>query len=346
VIVGSNTNSQLYQQTKIRGTGNKQTTSASFVVIDNTNMPPLSLTLAQGDVVRLTLMGMVLTATGVICFDFQVVQPTLGTVRSNPTAVRGITSVTQAVNQPLNAVTSFVAAESGVHTFQPVWVQIGGGTGTLYNDSVTNDTEIFVSAEKIGVQGASSGGNVPSFSSANLFLAGPSAGQGPVGLRPISSLDLPITPYVKIMDRQTAGTDGGTFTTGAWRTRTLNVIDSDLAGIASLASNQITLPAGTYRCSISPPAYSVNSHVARLQNITSSTTLLSSQTARAPATGGLMTSALITGKIILPVASVLEVQHSCETTGTTSGFGLNAGTRTNPAPAFDIYTVAEFWKDS
>src|SRR5690242_14620433 len=38
---------------------------------------------------------------------------------------------------------------------------------------------------------------------------------------------------------------GGTFTSGAWRTRTLNEELRNTLG-ASLASNQITLPAGSY----------------------------------------------------------------------------------------------------
>lgn len=151
-------------------------------------------------------------------------------------------------------------------------------------------------------------------------------------------------PYLSVQDRKTAGTEGGTFTTGAWRTRDLNTVASDTAGIASLASNQITLAAGVYRCVISVPAYSCNSHVARLQNTTAATTLLTGTASRSPASGSVDMSQ-IRGRFTLSVPSALEVQHSAETTRATDGFGISAAVRVDPDAAFDIYTVAEFWKE-
>ncbi len=49
-----------------------------------------------------------------------------------------------------------------------------------------------------------------------------------------------------VQDQKAQGTDGGTFTTGAWRTRDLNtVLKNEISG-ASLAGNRVTLPAGIY----------------------------------------------------------------------------------------------------
>ena len=53
-------------------------------------------------------------------------------------------------------------------------------------------------------------------------------------------------PYIKLSDVKSAGTAGGTFTSGSWQTRTLNTEDSDTGGNCSLSSNQFTLDAGTY----------------------------------------------------------------------------------------------------
>ena len=56
------------------------------------------------------------------------------------------------------------------------------------------------------------------------------------------------TPIL-IKELQTSGTNGGTFTTGAWRTRTLNTVQNDPHGFVSLSGNQILLPASNWRVS-------------------------------------------------------------------------------------------------
>ena len=56
--------------------------------------------------------------------------------------------------------------------------------------------------------------------------------------------------YVKVSDVKAYNAYGGTFTQGAWRTRDINTEDSDASSICSINSNQITLAAGTYICSI------------------------------------------------------------------------------------------------
>lgn len=55
-------------------------------------------------------------------------------------------------------------------------------------------------------------------------------------------------PVAVIQDQKSSGTDGGTFTSGAWRTRTLNttVLNTIGAGF-SLSSNQFTLAAAPIR---------------------------------------------------------------------------------------------------
>ena len=54
------------------------------------------------------------------------------------------------------------------------------------------------------------------------------------------------TPQVIIEDQKTAGTVAQTLTAGADTTRNLNTLVLNYGGLASLSSNQITLPAGTY----------------------------------------------------------------------------------------------------
>ena len=73
-----------------------------------------------------------------------------------------------------------------------------------------------------------------------------------------------------IADQKSSGTHGGTFTSGAWRTRDLNTEISDPDGIVSISSNQFTLAAGTYLIEYSAPGHDTDSHQTSLYDITGS----------------------------------------------------------------------------
>ena len=85
--------------------------------------------------------------------------------------------------------------------------------------------------------------------------------------------------YFIICDEKARNVDSGTFTSGDWRTRDLNTEIADPDGIVSISNNQFTLSAGDYLIEASAPAFSVNQHVIRLQNITASTTVQHGQAA-------------------------------------------------------------------
>ena len=88
-----------------------------------------------------------------------------------------------------------------------------------------------------------------------------------------------------------------------------------------MSSNQITLPAGTYLVDATCPAYAVDNHKARLQNITDGQTLLVGMSHRSANGNSTQTQSLINGIIILTAEKTLELQHYCQTTLSTSGFG-------------------------
>jgi len=175
------------------------------------------------------------------------------------------------------------------------------------------------------------GATGPTGATGQTGLAGPA---GPPGSNIVSGA----APYICIQDQKTQNTAGGTFTSGAWQTRTLNTIISDTVGIASLAANQVTLQPGTYRCFITCPAVNVQAHQARLQNITDGATLLVGTTEWTFATAnGAVTRSVIIGRFGLPSAKVLAVQHQAGATFAAQGFGLAANFTT------EVYTIAEFW---
>jgi len=146
--------------------------------------------------------------------------------------------------------------------------------------------------------------------------------------------------YALIREEQTAGTDGGTFTAAAWRTRVLTTQVVDTGGDIALASNQMTVEAGTYRCRISAPAYRAGLHQAILYNVTDTAEELvgTSEFAESGA-AATQSRSLIVGRFTLAAQKVLEVRHYGSVTQANDGFGLALGQTT------EIYTIVELWKE-
>jgi hypothetical protein len=144
-----------------------------------------------------------------------------------------------------------------------------------------------------------------------------------------------------VRDEKANGTAGGTFTSGAWQTRTLNTsLTNEISG-ASLSSNQIILPAGTYFIYASLPAMHVNNHKAKLRNVTdSSDTLIGTNDyAGSTNTGYVNTNSLIKGRFTIASQKTFEIQHYAATTLAGEGFGTGTSFGVT-----EVYTDVQIWK--
>lgn len=152
-------------------------------------------------------------------------------------------------------------------------------------------------------------------------------------------------PYWNIVEQQASGTNGhngAEFTQGDWRTRFLNTtIDSNTITGSSLSSNRFTLPSGTYRIFATAPASYCGIHKTRLRNITdSSDTLIgTSEFTTAADTSITMTRSQIRGIFTITSIKTFEIQHRCQTTRATTGFGYPSSFSVP-----EIYTIVELWK--
>ena len=146
--------------------------------------------------------------------------------------------------------------------------------------------------------------------------------------------------YIYIRDEKATTTDGGTFTSGAKRTRDLTTKVNDAGGHATLAANQVTLAPGTYQFYISVPAYECNSHVVSFKNITDTITYLGT-TETTLAGNGVITHSHVSGRFTITASKVFEVQHECETTKATVGFGAAHSLGGN-----EVYAELELWKEA
>ena len=135
------------------------------------------------------------------------------------------------------------------------------------------------------------------------------------------------------------GVNGGTFTAGSFTARTLNTtLTNEISG-ASLASNQITLPAGTYFLSAYATAWRVQNNKLILKNITDSSTTLIGSSEFCETTVNNQFKAVIDGRFTIGASKTFELQHRCDSTyasegyGTANGFGIN-----------EVYTDLRIWK--
>jgi hypothetical protein len=126
-----------------------------------------------------------------------------------------------------------------------------------------------------------------------------------------------------VMDVKTAGTSGGSFTNGAWRTRDLNTLRADHAGIVTISANQFTLQPGTYFLTAVAMAFNVSTHKLKLRNITDSTDDAIGMVSEAQSNVNNPTR--LDYKFTIGSVKTYELQHRCEVTVVSNGFGDQAG---------------------
>ncbi len=142
-----------------------------------------------------------------------------------------------------------------------------------------------------------------------------------------------------VRDQKSTGTDGGTFTTGAWQTRTLNTaVTNEITG-ASLSANRFTLPTGTYFIIARAPAMGdLNEHKSKLRNISDSSDTLLGSSERAGSTA-VQTNSWVIGRFTIASAKIFELQHRCAVTKATDGFGAASGFSVT-----EVYADVQVWK--
>ena len=145
----------------------------------------------------------------------------------------------------------------------------------------------------------------------------------------------------KFSDRKATSTAGGTSTGNSTaQVRTLNTTDQNtIPSGVSLASNRVTLPAGTYDVRGRAPAYSVGAHRAFLWNVTSGAVALLGISAYS-GSGGAWAESTFRGRIVLAASAQFEIRHFTSIGTNSNDLGVPAGV----SGQVEIYTEVEFIK--
>lgn len=146
-------------------------------------------------------------------------------------------------------------------------------------------------------------------------------------------------PDYYVRDEKSNGTAGGGATAGSMQTRTLNTVSRNNLPGASLASNEFTLPAGSYWIVWSAPVYEVNAHVSRLYNVTDAAVVDVAQSNVGGAAVDAMSFSVGASFVTITSAKAFRIEHRVETTRATDGWGQSVGLH---GP--EIYTSVKIYK--
>ena len=125
-----------------------------------------------------------------------------------------------------------------------------------------------------------------------------------------------------VRDEKPSTTTGGSSVAGN-QVRTLNTVVSNTITGASLAANQITLPAGIYTVLATAPTYRSDRHRIRLVNVTDALVLLLG-TSEYTTSSEVQTRSIIDGKFTLGASKVLNITHATANAQVTFGLGVDA----------------------
>lgn len=153
-----------------------------------------------------------------------------------------------------------------------------------------------------------------------------------------SGLGLTAAPLLHVRE-ESAGV-GGAAISGT-QDRVLNTVVTNTIPSASLASSQITLPAGTYDYEISAPAYSISRHRASLYNVTDGVTTQYGTSEFNSTSDQVQTRSTVAGRVTITAPKTFKVQHY---TGSAGGGGTSALGAAASDSRPEVYTEARFWK--
>lgn len=144
--------------------------------------------------------------------------------------------------------------------------------------------------------------------------------------------------YLK--DVRANNVDGGTFNSGAWQTRVLNTVEGDSDIVNLNGSNQFELQPGKYVFDIEAPVRGIiNTTQAKLYNVTTGIDAITG-TSMIFGNADDYGNCTVRGMVIITEPTFFEVQHQCQTSKATDGFGRS----TTFTVANEVYTVVKITK--
>jgi hypothetical protein len=126
---------------------------------------------------------------------------------------------------------------------------------------------------------------------------------------------------LQVQDQKSSGTNAGSSAVGM-NDRTLNTVTHNTMTGASLASNQVTLAAGTYRVQGWTSASAVNQFQSNLYNVTDSTVVLVGSSSYTGSADSQSDQSIIDGRFTLAATKTLKLRTYCAAVAANTGLGF------------------------
>lgn len=143
-------------------------------------------------------------------------------------------------------------------------------------------------------------------------------------------------PNAVLEDQKTAGTDGGTFSSGSWQKRTLNTEAYDPGGLISITSSEFT-PTVAGWVEWSAPARGVGAHKTRLYNVTGASVVAYGSSAYAESSTAVGASMSVGGGQV-SAGVAYRIEHYGTVGRGADGWGVAQANGT------EVYTRVQFWR--
>lgn len=194
----------------------------------------------------------------------------------------------------------------------------------------TNDT-----AQTLTVKIAGVGVDVLTGETKDLYNDGTDISES-AGAAEISGV-LSTDNFIHVQDQKPNGTDAGSSVAG-FQTRDLNTVLTNTITGASLAANEITLPAGTYFIDASAPAF-YSGHQTSIYNVTDATALLIGESSFSNITNNSVVRSGVKGVITLAATKNISLRHYFSLPYATEGLGnaISSGDG-------EVYSEIKIWK--
>lgn len=151
------------------------------------------------------------------------------------------------------------------------------------------------------------------------------------------------TRYLQVQDQKAQGSVGGTPVVNVYNTRDLNTVLHNSIPGAVLASNRVSLPAGTYYVSARAPGFRVGASRVRLQNVTLNQTLVRGTNTVSMGNDSYICEeeASLSGRFTLSSPAQVELQQIFSQT---TGGIFCMGAAQNVTGENEVYSNLEIWR--
>lgn len=235
---------------------------------------------------------------------------TLDGITATVTELNYVDGVTSSIQTQLDAKQPLDSDLTAVSNLATTGIVVRTGTGTAATRAVAAGTGLTVS------NGTGVSGN-PTLSADIASQAEAEAGTSSTKLMTPQRVSQARQATLRVYEEQSSGVASSqSLTSASWNTRVLNATDGSISG-ASLSSNLVTLPAGTYFVEAWGLGYRVNSAKMRLRDVTNSQTLIVGQNAYSAAASDARTviRPRLAGTFTLASTAEVSLEQYVGTTG-------------------------------